>query len=101
MEKCCTSVSRRRVQDNSPRTCDSTGERGSDGILAHEQRFRAERCTEDLWRVWNQLRALGSGWTRVSRYENKCSNEARFPKGRAIRVPTLFSRKHGSKYADC
>src|SRR5712671_796489 len=66
-----------------PRACDSTGERSSDGILAHEQRCRAERCTEDLWRVRNRLRSLGSGWTRLSDGENRCPNEVR-PKGHSI-----------------
>src|SRR5258707_15021785 len=50
---------RGECKDYPPRACDSTGERSSDGILAHEQRCRAERCTEDLWRVRNRLRALG------------------------------------------
>jgi len=71
-------------KDNPPCACDPTGERSSDGILAHEQRGRAERCTEDLWRVRNRLRALGSNGTRVSNCENRCSNEVRPKNGRAI-----------------
>jgi predicted aldo/keto reductase-like oxidoreductase len=83
-------LSEASAKDNPPRACDSTGERNSDGILAHEQRCRAERCPEDLWRVRNRLRAVGSSWTRVSNYENRCSNEVRPQKGHSIRVPTLF-----------
>jgi hypothetical protein len=75
---------RGECKDNPPRACDSTGERSSDGILAHEQRCRAERCTEDLRRVRNRLRALGSHGTRVSHCENRCSNEVRPKNGRAI-----------------
>src|SRR5580698_2901478 len=52
------------------------------------QRRRAERCTKDLWRVRNQLCALGSSWIRVSNCENRCSNEVRPKNGRAICVPT-------------
>ena len=44
----------------------------------------AERCTEDLWRVSNRLRALGSGWTRLSDGEDRCSNEVRPQKGHSI-----------------